>query len=80
MILAVTARMTAGIQIHKNSLHSTANARAVKNLDSPIGDTGMGRQGRKYRVLVKGEKRPRPGPRPSAHPGTRGLPWPGTGT
>jgi hypothetical protein len=52
-----TASSPVGIQIQTSSLRNTAALRLLKNRVSDIGETKMGCQGRKKRVLSKGEER-----------------------
>src|SRR5512143_3768023 len=45
-----------------NSVISTVSPRCVKNLCGSSGDTSMGRNGKKYRVLSNGAKKATPTP------------------
>src|SRR5258708_445682 len=56
------ASKPAGIQIHRSSLCSTATPRSLKKRVTEIGETAIGRHGRKYRVLSNGEKNATPNP------------------
>ena len=51
-----------GIQIHTISAARTAAPQPLKNEPIPIGDTGMGRYGKKYLVLSKGANKAIPNP------------------
>ena len=51
-----------GIQIHANSFFKTSRPREVKKAATPIGETSIGRQGRKYRPVSNGAKNATPNP------------------
>lgn len=53
---------TVGSQISQNSDIKTESPRGVKKLRRPIGDTSIGRMGKKYRSLSKGQKKAMPWP------------------
>jgi hypothetical protein len=55
------AMMVAGSHTHKNSLQITSSPRALKN-ESPMGETLMGRNGKRYRVSSNGAKNATPRP------------------
>jgi len=57
-----TANSPAGSQIQTSSLCKTRYPRALKKRPSAIGETRIGLQGRKYRLLSKGEKNATPRP------------------
>src|ERR1051326_9625109 len=59
---ATIARASDGIQIQAAALRSTAIPRADRNDRIPIGDTSMGRNGKKYRAFENGEKNATPRP------------------
>src|SRR3954469_25543827 len=54
--------MAAGSAIQRSSLRMTAAPSALKKEPTPIGDTWIGRQAKKYRVVSKGEKKATPRP------------------
>ena len=54
--------MVQGIPIHSASLFITRIPCSLKNLIAPMGDTLIGRQGKKYRALSNGEKNATPKP------------------
>src|SRR4030095_13044733 len=58
---ATTKIRALGIQIHKISLAMTANPRSLKN-PMPIGDTSIGRQGKKNLSLLNGANSATPKP------------------
>jgi hypothetical protein len=55
----IASRAT-GIQIHSSSLRNTSSPRSLKKRVAEIGETAMGRQGRKYLSLLNGEKKVTP--------------------
>ena len=57
-----TASTPAGIQIQRSSLSNTAKPFPLKNRESDIGETTIGRHGKKYRVLSHGENNATPRP------------------
>src|SRR5258708_11552020 len=57
-----TASKPAGIQIQRSSFCRTAKPRSLKKRVTEIGETTIGRHGRKYRVLSNGEKNATPNP------------------
>jgi len=57
-----TASTPAGIQIQRSSLSSTAKPFTPKKRVSDIGETKIGRHGKKYRALSNGEKNATPRP------------------
>ena len=63
-------RTAVGTQIHINSLCSTRNPGSLKNSRTPIGETAMGRMGKKYLVGSNGEKNATPNP-PSVNASSR---------
>ena len=53
---------TNGTQIQIISLNKTAAPQELKNEPIPIGETGMGRYGKKYLVLSNGDNKAIPSP------------------
>jgi hypothetical protein len=49
-----------GSHTHLNSLHIISTPRLEKNLCTPIGDTSIGRHGKKYLALLNGAHRATP--------------------
>ena len=49
-----------GSHTHLNSLHMISPPRLEKNLRTPIGDTSIGRHGKKYLALLNGAHRATP--------------------
>src|SRR5262245_12294979 len=60
--LSHNAAAMAKSQNSANSQRTTRNPRLVINPAADIGETGIGRHGRKYRVLSKGAKKATPNP------------------
>lgn len=60
--LSQNAAAIAKSQNNANSHRMTRNPRLVINPAADIGETGIGRQGRKYRVLSRGAKKATPSP------------------
>jgi hypothetical protein len=65
--------IAAGKHTHKSSLQITSSPRALKN-ESPIGETLIGRNGKKQRVLSNGAKNAMPKP-PSVIASSSSIPW-----
>lgn len=55
-------KVTHGIPIHNASFFSTSSPLSEKNLAAPMGETAIGRHGKKYLVSSKGEKKATPSP------------------
>jgi len=55
-------KATHGTQIHNSSLANTSTPRFVKNAVTLIGDTSIGRNGRKERADENGAKNATPSP------------------
>src|SRR6476661_4260227 len=68
---ATASAVAVGLQTHRISLASTASPRGEKNR-APMGDTAIGRHGKKYRVVSHGDRIATPRP-PSVHMSRR--PW-----
>jgi hypothetical protein len=62
MILERRTRKKPGSQTQTNSLFRTTHPLALKNDFTPIGETWIGTQGRKYRLEEKSEKKATPRP------------------
>src|SRR6185369_6995489 len=62
MVNMTAARTIAGIQIHTSSLRITAHPFAEKKRARPIGETWIGRKGKKIRRLSNGAKNATPRP------------------
>ena len=60
--LSHSAAAIANSQKSANSQQMTRNPRGVINPAADIGETGIGRHGRKYRVLSNGSKKATPNP------------------
>jgi hypothetical protein len=69
-----TANSPVGIRSNKFTSRSTAAPRPLKNRVGDIGENKMGCQGRKKRVLSKGEKNARRARQSSWHPKSMALP------